>query len=451
MGPATPCGLSTVTYTVGTLQANYSYSWTVTCGIPVTGTNSSINVTWGNTNPISITMQESITYSPGVVCSSIAPAFPLTLILIPDAAGTISGPSPVCQGLTKTYTVSPVNNSDSYTWWCVPSTGVTITNNGTNAVLLFDTTSLSGNLFVKGNKTGCSSGDASPAFHITVNTLPYVSLISCNDNKTTSSSRPFHLNGGIPPNGKYYIDGNYVGSGIFDPGALSMTTHQVTYSYTDYNTCVNISSPVAITIIPGSLLTNCPITFTDPRDNKTYRAAMMGARCWMLDNLSYGNSLTPAAQAQTDNCIPEKYCLTTDPSCSNYGGLYQWDELMQYQVPDSGQYTQGLCPPEWHVPTETEWQLLIDGQTNTGNGIAGADLKDTIPSFGFRGLLEGLFYQNNFWAFLSGNSLTATMFWTSTKSGTTAAVTRGLNVYNESVSRYISLKSNAFPARCVKD
>jgi uncharacterized protein (TIGR02145 family) len=124
---------------------------------------------------------------------------------------------------------------------------------------------------------------------------------------------------------------------------------------------------------------------------------------------------------------------------------------MQYQVPPSGQYIQGLCPPEWHVPTETEWQLLVDGQTNAGNGIAGADLKDPIPSFGFRGFLYGVYYQNNFWAFLTGNSLSATMFWTSTNSGTRQAVARGLNTYDPSVSRYVSLKTNAFPVRCVKD
>jgi uncharacterized protein (TIGR02145 family) len=449
-GPATPCGQSTSTYTVGTPQANYSYLWTVTGGTPVTGTSSSINVTWGNTNPVSISMQESITY-PGAVCISTAPAFPVTLVLIPDAAGAISGPSAVCQTLTKTYTVAPINNSDSYTWWYVPSTGVAITNNGTSANLLFDLTSSSGNLYVKGNKSGCASGPSSPAYPITVNTPPYVSLSLCNDSKTTSSSRAFSLKGGVPPGGQYYIDGNLIISGIFDPGVLSTTSHQITYSYTDHNTCVSTSSPVSITIIPGTVLGNCPVTFTDPRDNKTYRASMMGARCWMLDNLTYGNSLTPVTQDQTDNCTPEKYCLTTDPSCTTYGGLYQWDELMQYQVPAPGQYVQGLCPPEWHVPTQAEWQLLIDGQTNPGNGIAGADLKDTVPVNGFRGLLDGIYYQNNYWAFISGSSLTATMFWTSTNSGTTEAVARGLNIYNPSVSRYVSVRSNAFPVRCVKD
>ena len=98
-GPATPCGQTVCTYTVGAAQANHAYLWTVTGGTPVSGTNSSINVTWGNTNPVTIGMQESITYAPGVVCTTIAPAYPITLVLIPDAAGAISGPSAVCQTL----------------------------------------------------------------------------------------------------------------------------------------------------------------------------------------------------------------------------------------------------------------------------------------------------------------------------------------------------------------
>jgi uncharacterized protein (TIGR02145 family) len=170
----------------------------------------------------------------------------------------------------------------------------------------------------------------------------------------------------------------------------------------------------------------------------------------MLDNLAYGNALTPLTLEQRDNCTPEKYCLVSDPSCTTYGGLYQWDELMQYQVPATGQLLQGLCPPEWHVPTQTEWQLLIDGQTNAGNGIAGGDLKDPAPAMGFKALLAGIYYQNYYWSFISGSPL-ATMFWTSTTIGATKAVSRGLNNEDPSVSRYVSVRTNAFPVRCVKD
>ncbi len=449
-GPSSPCGQTTQVFTVGSAQANHTYLWTVTGGAPVTGTNPAITVTWGNTNPVSIDIVESITYAPGVVCTAHAPAFPVNLVLIPDAAGAITGPATSCLTLTKTYTVGPISTYDSYTWWYNPGTGVTLVHNGASADLTFGLTAGSGSLFVQGNKTGCASGPVSPAYAITLYPQPYVDLRTCNDIKTTSTARPFSLRGGVPSGGKYYIDATLSAAGIFNPAVLSTTVHNITYVYTDFRGCINTSIPVTITISTGSSLLSCPSTFTDVRDNKTYRAFNMGTRCWMLDNLTYGASLTPTDVPQRDNCTPEKYCLSTDPTCTVYGGLYQWDEIMQYQVPGPGQYVQGLCPPEWHVPTSAEWQLLIDGQVNSGNGIAGSDLKDPVPTHGFRGLLDGIYYQNTLWDFTTG-TLTATMFWTSTDSGNTRAVARGLNSYNPSVSKYFSGRSNAFPVRCVKD
>jgi len=172
----------------------------------------------------------------------------------------------------------------------------------------------------------------------------------------------------------------------------------------------------------------------------------------MLANLDYGTGMASGGQPQGDNCTPEKYCLPADATCTSYGGLYQWDELMQYQVPASGQTVQGLCPPEWHIPTQAEWQDLVDGVSSLspGDGLAGSFLKDTISVHSFHGLPDGLFYMNNTWAFSSGN-LTGTMFWTATNIGAYMAVARGMNVYNFSTSYYPSLRANAFPVRCVKD
>lgn len=449
-GNQSPCGLSQQTYTVGNPLAGHSYSWTVNGGSPVSGSSSSITVTWGNTNPIGINASETISYPSGVNCSAQAPAFPLTLITFPLAAGPVSGTSAVCNTWSRNYVVSPITNADSYTWWYVPSTGVTITNNGPSADIAFGLTAGSGNLFVKGNKTGCGSGPASPAFPVTVNPLPYVSLSSCNDPKTTSSARPFYLKGGVPPGGQYYLDGSLVAGSLVSPPGLSTTIHQLTYVYTDRNTCVSTSSPVTLTVLPGSSLSACPPTFTDPRNSRVYHASQMGGRCWMLENLNYGTKLYPEGEPQTDNCVVEKYCSISDANCTAYGGLYQWDELMQYRIPGPGEYLQGLCPPEWHVPTSTEWQMLIDGQMNPGNGIAGGDLKDPNPAFGFKALLMGIFYQNTTWKFTSGN-LTSTMFWTSTRAGNNRVLTRGLNSYIESIQLYYSARSNANPVRCVKD
>ena len=63
-------------------------------------------------------------------------------------------------------------------------------------------------------------------------------------------------------------------------------------------------------------------------------------------------------QEMTNNGIIEKYCYDNDPvNCATYGGLYQWDEMMQYTTQ---QGTQGICPAGWHLPTDAEWTILTD-------------------------------------------------------------------------------------------
>ena len=42
-------------------------------------------------------------------------------------------------------------------------------------------------------------------------------------------------------------------------------------------------------------------------------------------------------------------------NCNEYGGLYQWDEMMQHS---SGLAAQGICPEGWHLPTDNEWKYL---------------------------------------------------------------------------------------------
>jgi uncharacterized protein (TIGR02145 family) len=165
----------------------------------------------------------------------------------------------------------------------------------------------------------------------------------------------------------------------------------------------------------------------------------------MASNLNYGTSI-PGNQPQTDNCTPEKYCLNDiATNCATYGGLYQWNELMQYETLSG---IQGLCPPGWHIPTETEWDDLT--AFYSGNGIAGSNLKDPLPASGFHGLPTGLFYLNNTWAANIPSNLGA-MYWTSTSSLTepTRAWTRGIHQLTPSVSKYRSLKANAFHVRCI--
>ena len=161
----------------------------------------------------------------------------------------------------------------------------------------------------------------------------------------------------------------------------------------------------------------------------------------MKSNLDYGTSAA-SASPQTDNCLNEKYCYNDDnANCSTFGGLYQWDELMQYQFTPG---SKGLCMPGWHVPTNAEWLELFNFYQN--QGTAGKPLQEPV-TLGFNAKLSGILYNNIYWDFKDF----ATLYWTSTLSTPTRALTHGLNTINYSVSDYTSARSNALPVRCVKD
>jgi hypothetical protein len=71
--------------------------------------------------------------------------------------------------------------------------------------------------------------------------------------------------------------------------------------------------------------------------------------------------------AQTANDTIEKYCYNDDPlNCALYGGLYQWNEAMQWSTTPG---TQGICPPGWHIPTYAEFQTLSSSVGGDGNAL----------------------------------------------------------------------------------
>jgi uncharacterized protein (TIGR02145 family) len=59
----------------------------------------------------------------------------------------------------------------------------------------------------------------------------------------------------------------------------------------------------------------------------------------------------------TDNGIIEKYCYADkSANCQIYGGLYQWDEMMQYHAAEG---SRGICTEGWHIPTNREFVELF--------------------------------------------------------------------------------------------
>lgn len=397
-----------------------------------------------------------VNYSDNNGCLPASPAqFSVTVTPVPVTTIT-AAPGIVCATQSHQYQ-TPADPACTFTWSVIPpSMGDILSGQGTNSIAINWLTPGTAMLRVSGsnNTYVCLSVSTIP---VTINPTPNPVFNACFDTKTTLNSRNIALKGASP-----FIAGLgvFAGAGVanpspglfeFNPQTAGPGTSLITYTYTNNYGCS--ATTAAVGLLVQMVNFSCGGNLTDVRDGKTYPTAMLSGKCWMTRNLDYGAIIQgPYAQAQTDNCVAEKYCAPSDVNCTTLGGFYQWDELMQYtMVPGS----KGVCPPEWHIPTGAEWQTLIDNITPgiaapDANGLAGAKLKDLSATAGFHGLLGGLDYLDNFWAFTAA-PLTGTMFWTSTNSGADDAIARGINLNNPSVSLYIQSRGNAYPVRCVKD
>jgi len=126
------------------------------------------------------------------------------------------------------------------------------------------------------------------------------------------------------------------------------------YTYRDNSSAwVEIADGTG-TITPAVPFT-CGNTLVDARDSKSYTTIQIGTQCWMGENLNIGTYISGSLN-QTDNSIIEKYCYGDNTNnCNIYGGLYLWNEMMQY-VTTAG--TTGICPAGWHLPTDEEWKTM---------------------------------------------------------------------------------------------
>ena len=116
-------------------------------------------------------------------------------------------------------------------------------------------------------------------------------------------------------------------------------------------------------------------SFTDFRDNRAYKTAEIGNQVWMAENLAYKSPTGCWAYANNENNI------------ATYGYLYDWATA------------KNVCPLGWHLPSDTEWKVLIDYLG--GESVAGGKMKESGTTH-WESPNLGATNESAFWALPSG-------------------------------------------------
>jgi uncharacterized protein (TIGR02145 family) len=216
----------------------------------------------------------------------------------------------------------------------------------------------------------------------------------------------------------------------------------------------------------GYVLPACPFGTVTDIDGNVYKTVTIGTQVWMAENLKvthYRNAKNLKVIHNPDDAIPNVtdgatwMSLTTGAYCdynndvnnaATYGRLYNW-----YAVTDS----RNIAPVGWHVPTDAEWQTLIDYLG--GDAVAGGKMKEA----GFAHWSSpntGATNESGFTALPGGSRLGGdyyllgfdAAYWSSTESGSDNAWWRYL-VYDYSDIRRSNgpNKHNGFSVHCVMD
>ena len=200
---------------------------------------------------------------------------------------------------------------------------------------------------------------------------------------------------------------------------------------------------------------DCPPTVTD-YDGNVYQTVLIGDQCWMMENLKVthyrnGDPIPHVTDGgEWDDLSTGAYCEYNDPAnVATYGRLYNW-----YAVDDS----RNLAPEGWHVPTDAEWQTLVDYLG--GASVAGGKMKEAGTTH-WNPPNAGATNESGFTAlpggFRSGDFFDAmgnvAYFWSSTEYeyDSSRVLSRYLNYISSQVGLEFNYKQAGFSVRCVRD
>jgi len=277
---------------------------------------------------------------------------------------------------------------------------------------------------------------------------------------------------------------NKIRSGFyFEPGDKLL---MIGYSNTHQSGIIDSATNSKTYIFQLAYAIPCPGAPTVTYEGQVYNTVQIFSQCWLKENLNVGKMISEDS-SMTNNGIIEKYCYYNDPdTCNKFGGLYLWDEMMQYSYK---QGTQGICPLGWHIPTDDEWKILegaVDSKFGIGSNewdslyVNGYDVGKVLKTrydwnkpiffnqkddgsgigldyYGFSALPGGIYISGGFYHYSEKKFFNkindAGRWWTSStfESQRDTIYNRGIHVVDSDIARYPKHRLLGMSVRCIKD
>lgn len=225
--------------------------------------------------------------------------------------------------------------------------------------------------------------------------------------------------------------------------------------YSFYNVLLVFSAAVFLFGCRNESSPSFPVNQTDSLQyaGKVYHAVKIGKQTWLKENIDAGNMITLEVNSG-NNGIIEKYCYANNPTnCARYGGLYQWNEAMQYAALPGAQ---GICPPGWHIPAKAEFDTLAVLVNNDGNAIKAIDQGEGngagTNTSGFSALLAGYRgFRGSGDSFFNNLGFNAGLWSSSEMDSAYAGYLCLTRYYKEIFLTYYSNKNAGYSVRCLKN
>lgn len=264
-------------------------------------------------------------------------------------------------------------------------------------------------------------------------------------------------------------DGNSIGVFSSTLSGLFSGTNYYARAYAINSKGVVYGNQVTFNTTGASAMIGCsggPTTITDI-DGNIYNVISIGGKCWTKENLKTtkyrngDNISTNLSDADWSNATSGAFAINSNDMAneSKYGKLYNY-----YAVADS----RGLCPTGWHVPSNSEFNLLlkgIDPQADTScvnmciiSQTAADALKEigithwanagnSTNSSGFTGLPGGYRYKDGTY----NNSSIYAYWWSSTRFSTTDCLPLTVAAFASYVPIGPDDQHSGYSVRCIAD